>query len=51
MPEAFHAQFPVSVKSFVSSAFGLRPKKSLFVADEAPRLTREKTLGVQGERY
>ena len=35
-PEAFHARFPVSVKT-------CRP-----VADEAPRRTREKTSGTQG---
>ena len=40
--EAFHARFPVSVKSspLVSSAFGRR--------NEAPRRTREKTSGTQG---
>ena len=40
VPEAFHARFPVSVKSFRRSC--LRP-----VAEEAPRRTREKTSGTQ----
>ena len=49
VPEAFHARFPVSVKSkkvtyaaslLVSSAFGRR--------NEAPRRTREKTSGTHG---
>ena len=36
MPEAFHARFPVTVKSS---------------ADEAPRRTREKTSGAQGNDW
>ena len=43
MPETFHAQFPVSVKSYKAkdmSARGQHPAK-------APRRTREKTSGTQ----
>ena len=52
VPEAFHARFPVSVKSssLVSSAFGrrhvgLRPTRH---PPKVPRRTREKTSGTQG---
>ena len=50
MPEAFHAWFPVSVKSlkvtFAARNFGLRPKKCRPVADEMTREThaRKKPL-------
>ena len=47
--EAFHAQFPVSVKSLIAArVFGLRPNTCRPVADEAPRRTREKTSVTQG---
>ena len=50
VPEAFHAWFPVSVKSlkvtFAARNFGLRPKKCRPVADEMTREThaRKKPL-------
>ena len=43
VPEAFHARFPVSVKSYKVTRSCLRS-----AADEAPRRTREKTSGTQG---
>ena len=43
VPEAFHAWFPVSVKSlkvtFAARVFGLRPNKCRPIADETTRET------------
>ena len=60
MPEAFHARFPVSVKSFLSDpresflplVFGLRPKMclrlmNLLVARENKPLTQGRRLIVE----
>ena len=59
VPEAFHAQFPVSVKTKISDprvfsrglatcVFGLRPKKDRPAADDVPRRTRGKNLWYPG---
>ena len=53
VPEAFHARFQVSVKSFKMTCakrfavrvFGLWPKTCRHATDEAPRRTREKASG------
>ena len=37
-------------RGFSARVFGLRPKTSRPVADEAPRRTREKTLSTQGTK-
>ena len=47
VPKAFHARFPVSVKSYKVTR-GFDSKTSRPAADEAPRRTREKTSGTQG---